>query len=75
MADDTGLLLLEASDSDSCFRVTQVNEGHDSLLLFGQICLSKETVVVADGSTFVNNAKTLKTSDVGSINESLTLRV
>ena len=75
MADNARLLLLEASDGDGGLRVTEVDEGDNSLLFLGQVCLSEETIVVADCSALADDTEALEASDIASIDKSLTLGV
>ena len=75
MADNASLLLLEASDRDSRLGVAKVNKRHNPLLLFREVILSEEAIVVANRSAFVDDTKALESSDVSRIDHGLTLCV
>ena len=59
MADDARFLLFETSDCDSRLGVAQIDEGDDSFLILGQVCLSEEAVIVAYGRAFIDHAEAL----------------
>ena len=75
MADNTGLLLLEASNRDRSLRVAQIHKRHNPLLLFRQVTLPEEAIVVADGRAFVDDAEALESGDVNCVDQSLALGV
>ena len=75
MADNTGLLLLEASNCDRRLRVAQIHKRHNPLLLFRQVILPEESVVVAYGRAFVDDAEALESGDVSGVNQRLSLGV
>ena len=75
MSDSTSFLLLEASDSDSCLRVTHVDESDDSLISLGEVSLTEETIVVDNCCAFVDNAKGFQASDLCGVDKSLSLDV
>ena len=75
MTDDARLLLLEASDSDSCLGMAQVDKSNNSFLILRQVCLSEKAVVVAYGCAFVDDTEAFQSSNVGCVDEGLTLGV
>ena len=55
VANDASLLLLETSNSDGGLGVTHVDKGDNSLIFFGQVILSEETIIVANGCALIND--------------------
>lgn len=75
MSDNLNLIRSELSNSDGGLGATQVNESNISWLFLQEIFTLEESVFEGNGGTFVNHLRALESSNLGSVEESLSLNV